>query len=172
MATQSPKTKKVESSELSSLLDRVISQLAEDEQALDEQVELINKAQSYKREINKRVQELRRDLATFVKYASDEQLERIKELGIEPEDLGRSFNNVAEMAFDIMQKAPKGEMTNGALYEEYVKTFKNPDDAFNYTEFNIKCRSLYNSQRLLRVEIEGKKSRDFIIRVNGFKPSN
>ncbi|KXJ04377.1 hypothetical protein AC249_AIPGENE3761, partial [Exaiptasia diaphana] len=110
--------------------------------------------------------------ATFVKYASPTQLEKIEEMGLDTDDLGQSLNSVAEVAFDIMQKSEKGEMTNGELHDAYVAQFNNPEDALSYTFFNIKCRSLYNSQRLLRIEVEGKKSRDFIIRVNGFTPNN
>jgi hypothetical protein len=161
---------KAEQDQYTVLLDRVIGQLAEDELALKEQQDLIDNAQSYKREIQTRVRELRRDLATFVKYASPEQVEKIKEMGLDTEDLGQSMNKVAEIAFEIMQEAQNSEMTNGALYEAYVAKFNNPGDAYDYTQFNIKCRSLYNSQRLLRVEVEGKKSRDFIIRINGFQP--
>ena len=43
----------------------------------------------------------------------------------------------------------------------------NPKDAFNYTEFNIKCRSLFNTQRLLRTKSSSGSSRDDIISLNG-----
>ena len=59
-------------------------------------------------------------------------------------------------------------MTNGELYDTYVKSLKNPNDAFSYTEFNIKCRSLFNAQRLLRKKgKDDTSSRDHIISING-----
>lgn len=65
-------------------------------------------------------------------------------------------------------KAKDNTMTNGDLYDAYVKTFKNPEDAFNYTEFNIKCRSLFNAQRLLRSKgKDASNSREDIVSLNG-----
>ena len=165
--------KKTDSHPNDGILDRVIANITEDQKALDEQNDLIERAKSYKREIQDRLRDSKRDLVTFVKYASPEQLARLKELEIDVEALGHSLNKVAELAFDILSKSSKGEMTNGALYDAYVKTFKNADDAFNYTEFNIKCRTLFNSQRLIRIESkDAKSSRDHVIRINGFKAKN
>jgi len=65
-------------------------------------------------------------------------------------------------------KAKDNQLTNAELYESYVKTFKKKEDAFNYTEFNIKCRSLFNTQRLLRKKgADPKSSREDIISLNG-----
>jgi len=153
--------------------DGILDRVTEDQTALNEQNELIDKAKSYRKEIQDRLRDSKRDLVTFVKYASPEQLKRLEELQIDVEALGHSLNKVAEVAFDILSKTDKGEMTNGALYEAYVKTFKNPDDSFNYTEFNIKCRTLFNSQRLIRIEPKNAKStREHVIRINGFKVKN
>ncbi len=154
------------------LLDRVISNITEDRMALKEQNELIDKAKSYKAEIVGRIKDLRRDLSTFVKYATDEQLERIKELDINIDDLGNGLNKVAQQALDILQKQTKGEATNGDLYQMYHALQQNKEDAESYTSFNIKCRSLFNSQRLIRIEPkDAKSSREHIIRINGFKPT-
>lgn len=154
------------------LLDRVIANITEDQQALKEQNELIEKAKSYKAEIVNRLRDSKRDLATFAKYATPEQQKRLEELGMDVEELGGGLNKEAQLALDILQKTPKGEMTNGALYEEYVKAIGNPEDAEDYTHFNIRCRSLFNSQKLIRVKQEGQKSQDALIRINGFKPNN
>lgn len=170
---QVPPAKKTETHPNDGILDRVIANITEDQTALNEQNELIEKAKSYKREIQDRLRDSKRDLVTFVKYANSEQLKRLEELEIDVESLGHSLNKVAEVAFDIISKTEKGEMTNGVLHEAYVKTFKNPDDAFNYTEFNIRCRTLYNSQRLIRIEPKNAKStRDHVIRINGFQVKN
>ncbi len=165
-----PKAKKAESHPNDGILDRVIANITEDQTALNEQNELIENAKSYKREVQDRLRDSKRDLITFVKYASPDQLKRLEELGIDTQDLGNGLNKVAELAFETLSKTPKGEMTNGDLYESYVTSFKNKEDAFNYTEFNIKCRSLFNSQRLIRIESkDAKSSRDHVIRINGFK---
>ena len=154
------------------LLDRVIANITEDRLALKEQNELIEKAKSYKAEIVGRIKDLRRDLSTFVKYATKEQLERLKKLDINIEDLGSGLNPVAQQALDILQEQPKGEATNGDLYQMYHALQKNKEEAVSYTSFNIKCRSLFNSQRLIRIKPkDAKLSQDHIIRINGFKPT-
>ena len=59
-------------------------------------------------------------------------------------------------------------MKNGDLYNSYVATFKKSRDAVNYTEYNIKCRSLFNSQRLIRTKgKDAKNTREDIISLNG-----
>ncbi len=178
-ASETPKKKETATSQTSpaikqdNLLDRVIANITEDQKALDGQNELIENAKSYKAEIASRIRDSKRDLVTFVKYATPEQLKRLEELNIDLENTGQGLNKVAELALEILDKAPKGEMTNQALYNEYVKTFKHPQDAFNYTEFNIKCRSLFNSQRLIRKgPTDAKSSRDHIISINGFRPTS
>ena len=168
-----PPVKSKEAHPNDGILDRVIANITEDQTALDEQNELIDNAKSYKREIQDRLRDSKRDLVTFVKYANPEQLKRLKELNIDVESLGHSLNKVAELTFEIISKNPKGEMTNGALYEAYVKSFKNKEDALDYTNYNIQNRSLFNSQRLIRIEPKDAKStRDHVIRINGFKAKN
>jgi len=153
------------------LLDRVIANITEDQKALDEQNELIENAKSYKREIVDRIKDSRRDLVTFVKYATPEQLTKLKELEIDVEDFGNGLNKVAQQALDILRDQPKGETTNGDLYQMYHALQKNKEEAESYTSFNIKMRSLFNSQRLIRVEPkDAKSSREHIIRINGFNP--
>ena len=59
-------------------------------------------------------------------------------------------------------------MTNAELYDAYVNSLKNKDEAVKYTEFNIKCRSLFNTQRLLRTKgTDPKSSREDVISLNG-----
>jgi len=152
-----------------SIIEKVIATISEDQKMLQEQENVIEDAKEVKREIQSRLRDSKRDLATFIKYADDAQREKLLDMGLVLESQEGSLNKVAELAFDILQKSKDGEMTNGALYDAYVKEFKKPEDAFSYTDFNIKCRPLFNTQKLLRIEIAGKKSRDFIIRINGFK---
>ncbi len=50
----------------------------------------------------------------------------------------------------------------------YEQTLLKKGGAFSYTEFNIKTRSLFNTQRLLRKKgKDPKSSRDDIISLNG-----
>ena len=60
-------------------------------------------------------------------------------------------------------------MENGKLYDAYTKVIKaKKQEPVNYTEFNIKCRSLFNTQRLLRKKgKDAKNSREDIISLNG-----
>jgi hypothetical protein len=78
------------------------------------------------------------------------------------------------MAFDIIMKAKDNQMNNGDLYDAYVKSckYKN-EEAEKYSAFNIKCRSLFNTQKLLRKKaVNGASSREDIISLNGrVKPS-
>ena len=107
-------------------------------------------------------------------YMTDEQIEDVNGLELyrfeelEPSPNRGSLNEIAQQAFDTLKNSKKGEMTNGELYEEYLK--KAGDDPIKYGMFNIKLRSLFSNMRLLRVEPEDSvNSRDHIIRVNGFK---
>ncbi len=155
------------------LLDRVIANMTEDKKALDEQNKLIENAKSYKQEIVNRIRESRKDLLIFVKYATPKQLERLNTLNIDLEETGQGPSKLAQLVMDILEKTPKGEMTNDELHIAYVKSFKNENEASNYSAFNIKCRSLFNSQKLIRIEPkDAKSSRDHIISINGFIPQN
>ena len=66
-------------------------------------------------------------------------------------------------------KAKNNQIENGELYEAYAKSCKDKkQEPVKYTEFNIKCRSLFNTQRLLRKKgKDSKNSREDIISLNG-----
>ena len=65
-------------------------------------------------------------------------------------------------------KAKDNQVTNADLFNTYSKTVKNDEECLSYTEFNIKCRSLFNTQRLLRKKgKDPKSSREDIISLNG-----
>lgn len=125
-------------------------------------------AKENKRNVVERLKDYRRDVTVLLKYADDEQRKRIEELGFDFSESERGLNPVASIVMDIIMKAKDNQLTNAELYEAYLKSFKNKDDAFNYTEFNIKCRSLFNTQRLLRKKgADPKSSREDIISLNG-----
>jgi hypothetical protein len=67
-----------------------------------------------------------------------------------------------------MLNTKKKSMTNEELYNAYVDSLDNKEQAVTYTIFNVKCRPLFNNQRLIREEgSDPKSSRDNVIKVNG-----
>lgn len=151
------------------VIDVLIQNIKADQELLvttDKQIEALKEE---KRETANRLKSYRGDITVLLKYADPKHKEAIEALGLDLSDSSSSsMNPVASLVLEIILKAKDTTMTNGALYDAYVKTFKNPDDALNYTEFNIRCRSLFNTQRLLRSK--GKdvtNSREDIISVNG-----
>ena len=121
-----------------------------------------------KREIVDRLKDYRRDVTVLLKYADDGHRKQIEELGFDFSESEQGLNPVAQVALDLILAAKGNQMTNEELYNAYANTFKKKEDAFNYTEFNIKTRSLFNTQRLLRKKgKDPKSSRDDIISLNG-----
>lgn len=86
----------------------------------------------------------------LLKYTDDSQQKKIEALGFDLSETERGLNAVASTVLDIIMKAKDNQMSNAQLHEAYVKSLKNKEEAVNYNEFNIKCRSLFNTQRLLR----------------------
>lgn len=115
-----------------------------------------------------RLKEQHRDLATLSKYADEVQQEKIQELGIHFSEPQKSVNTVAVVAFDLILKAKDNQLTNGAWYDGYVKSLSKDEEALKYSAFNIKCRTLFNTQKLLRTKgNDPKSSREDIISLNG-----
>ena len=150
------------------IVDVLIENIKTDQTLLDQTEKQIETAKENKRNVVDRLKNYRRDITVLLKYADDTQRKRIEELGFDFSESERGLNPVASLVMDIIMKAKDNQLTNAELYDAYVKTFKNKDDAFNYTEFNIKCRSLFNTQRLLRKKgKDPKSSREDIISLNG-----
>lgn len=151
-----------------SIISNLIENINVDQGLLEKIEETIEKAKQEKREIAGRLKDYRKDASTFLKYADEDQRKKMEELGFDFSESEQGLNAVAQLAYDLLVKAKDNQMTNGELYENYVKTFKNKEDAYNYTEFNIKCRSLFNTQRLLRKKSkDAKSSREDVISLNG-----
>lgn len=151
-----------------SIIDVLIGNIHEDQNLLKETEVKIEEAKEAKRAIVGRLKDYRNDVSVLLKYADEAQQKKIEELGFDFSESERGLNPVASLALDILMKAKGNQMTNGELYDAYVKTFKNEEDAFSYTEFNIKTRSLFNTQRLLRKKgKDDQSSRDNIISING-----
>ena len=155
------------------IVDVLIENIKTDQELLEQTETHIETAKEEKRAVVDRLKDYRRDLTVLLKYANDEQRLKVEELGFDFSESERGLNLVAALAMDIIMKAKDNQLTNAELYEAYEKTFKNKDDAFNYTEFNIKCRSLFNTQRLLRKKSKDvKSSREDIISLNGSTVAN
>jgi hypothetical protein len=151
-----------------SIVDTLIENIKTDQELLTQSETQIEEAKEAKRAVVDRLKDYRRDVSVLLKYADESQQKKIEELGFDFSESERGLNPVASIALDILMKIKGNQMTNGELYEAYVKTFKDKADAFNYTEFNIKCRSLFNTQRLLRKKgKDDTSSRDNIISING-----
>lgn len=152
----------------SSIVDVLIQNIKEDQLLLNALEAKIEEAKVEKREIVDRLKDYRKDTSVLLKYADDERRKQLEELGFDFSESERGLNPVASVVLDIIMKAKGNQMTNAELYATYVKTFKKEEDAYSYTEFNIKCRSLFNTQRLLRKKgKDPKSSRDDIISLNG-----
>ena len=152
----------------SSIVDVLIENIKTDQELLSSVDERIERAKEEKREIVDRLKDYRRDVSVLLKYADDGHRKQIEELGFDFSESEQGLNPVAQTALDLILTAKGNQMTNEELYNAYASTFKKKEDAFNYTEFNIKTRSLFNTQRLLRKKgKDPKSSRDDIISLNG-----
>jgi hypothetical protein len=150
-----------------SIVEVLIENIKTD-QALLEQTEVhIEKAKDKKREIVARLKDYRKDVSILLKYADEERRKQIEELGFDFSRTENGLNPVASLVLDTILKAKDNQLTNAELYDAYSKTVKDENDRLSYTEFNIKCRSLFNTQRLLRKRgKDPKSSRDDVISLN------
>lgn len=151
-----------------SIVDLLIENIKTDQKLLADTEIKVVEAKEKKKAIVERLKDYRKEIVVILKYADDKQKAQIEELGFNFSESEQGLNPVASLVMDIIMKAKDNQLTNEELYNEYVKTFKKKEDAFNYTEFNIKCRTLFNSQRLLRKKsADGNSSRVDIISLNG-----
>jgi hypothetical protein len=151
-----------------SIVDVLIENIKTDQELLATTETKISEAKEEKRAVVDRLKDYRKDVSVLLKYADDERRKQIEDLGFNFSASEQGLNPVATVVLDIIMKAPQNKLTNGELHEAYKKTFKNEDDAYSYTEFNIKSRSLFNTQRLLRKKgKDPKTTRDDIISLNG-----
>lgn len=150
------------------IFDVLIQNITDDQKLLKEADEKINQAKEDKQAITDRIKGYRKDATAMIKYASDEQIQKIEALNFNLSESKQGLNSVATTAFDIMMNTKKKTITNEELYQLYVGSLDDKEKAIKYTEFNIKCRPLFNNQRLLRKEgSDPKSSRTSIISVNG-----
>jgi len=152
--------------ETPSIVDVLIQNITTDQALLQEAEQKISEAKEEKSDVVDRLKDYRKEIAVIAKYATDEQKEQIEALGFDSTDNSNALNTVASLAFDLIVKAKDFKLTNLEWYNGYVATFKNKDEAVNYTAFNIKCRPLFNSQRLIRTKSGGVSSHEDVISNN------
>ena len=156
--------------DMNTMIDLLIENITNDELLFEEQTELLRKTQEEISGARDRLREAKEDLETLMKFATDEQKQRVEESGIDTDIPEVETSSVADMVMEILQNSKDGKMKNQDLYNEYVKLCGPDVEAETYTQFNIKCRSLFNSQRLVKQTEGASSSRDYIISLNGFKP--
>ncbi|MCL7753090.1 primase-like DNA-binding domain-containing protein [Polaribacter sp. Z022] len=152
-----------------SIVDVLIENIKTDQQLLQEVETKIEALKSEKSIIFERLKSSRKDVSVMLKYANEAQQAKITELGFDISEPQKSMNTIAAFAFDIIIKAKDNQMTNGELYDAYVKICKDKnEEAEKYSAFNIKCRSLFNTQKLFRKKaLNGASSREDMISLNG-----
>ena len=152
-----------------SIVDVLIENITTDQALLKDAEAKITEAKEEKAEVVDRLKDYRKEIAVIAKYATDEQKEKIEALGFDSSDGSNTINTVASMAFDIVVKTKDYKIENGEWYEAYKKIcIDKKEDPLSYTFFNIKCRTLFNTQRLIRTKVgDPKTSREDIISLNG-----
>lgn len=151
-----------------SIVDVLIENIKTDQALLVQTEAQIEKAKDEKREVVARLKDYRKDVSVLLKYADEERRKQIEDLGFDFSESENGLNPVASLVLDIVMKAKNNQVTNADLYNTYSKTVKNDEERLSYTEFNIKCRSLFNTQRLLRKKgKDPKSSREDIVSLNG-----
>lgn len=150
------------------IVDVLISNIKEDQMLLNVLEAKIEEAKGEKLTIVNRLKEYRKDVSVLLKYADDTKKNELEALGFNFSEAERGLNTIASSVYEIIVKVKGNQLTNAELYDAYIKSLKNKEEAVNYTEFNIKCRSLFNTQRLLRKKgKDSKSSKDDIIYLNG-----
>ncbi|MEQ9263121.1 MAG: hypothetical protein RLP14_08175 [Owenweeksia sp.] len=155
-------------SKTTDVVNVLIENITTDQQLLEQVEQKVQEAKAEKKEVTDRLKGYRHDLSVLLKYADETQQKKIEELGLSSGEHNQGLNPIAITVLELLAKAKNHTMTNGELYDAYVKTVQDEDDAESYTQFNIKSRSLFNSQRLIRKKAkDSTSSRDDIISVNG-----
>ena len=152
----------------SSIVDVLIQNIQTDQKFLQEVETKIETTKDEKQVVVNRLKEQHRDLSVLSKYANEEQQAKIKELGFAISESQKNVNTVANGAFDLIIKAKDNKLTNSDWYEAYMKSLPKNEEALKYSAFNIKCRTLFNTQKLIRTKSkDATSSREDIISLNG-----
>ena len=151
-----------------SIVDVLIENINTDQQLLQEVEAKMEHTKNEKQVIVNRLKEQQKDISVLLKYADEDQQAKIKALGFAITDNPKGINTIATVAFDLLLNAKDHQLTNEEWYEGYVKSLNNKEEAVSYSAFNIKCRSLFNTQKLLRKKgKDPKSSREDVVSLNG-----
>ena len=150
------------------MIETLIDNLKEDVGLLEQVEEQLGPLEMQKRDISTRIKEHQRDAGVLIKYADENDREQLEELGFVIPSSITGLNDVATIALEAIIKSKDRKLTNDALYKAYEKLAKEEEEeVVTYTEFNIKCRPLFNSQKLIREKgKDPKSSRDDMILLN------
>ena len=150
------------------IVDLLIANIKTDQKLLTEAENKLETVKEEKRVIVHRLKDYHKDVSVLLKYADDAKKKELEDLGFDFSQSEQGLNAVGSKVYDLITKAKDNQLTNGELYDLYVKSIPDTETVVSYTEFNIKCRSLFNTQRLLRKKGKNPKStRDDIISLNG-----
>ncbi|GGG24905.1 hypothetical protein GCM10011344_26940 [Dokdonia pacifica] len=154
--------------ETPSIVDTLIQNISTDQELLKDADAKITQAKEEKATVADRLKGYRKEVEVFLKYANEEQKKQIEAFGFDTVQTKSGLNDVATHALNIIMEAKGNFLTNDELYTIYAGSHPNPKEVVNYTAFNIKCRPLFNSQKLLRKKAaDGLSSREDIISLNG-----
>lgn len=115
----------------SNIVDLLIQNIKGDQALLAEVDTKIEAAKEEKKAIVGRLKEYQKDISVVMKYADDHKKKELEALGIEVTESEQGLNPVAAKAYDLIVKAKGNQLTNGELYEQYVGSLVNPEDAVN-----------------------------------------
>lgn len=152
------------------MIDSLIENIKTDKGLLEEAELQIASAKETKRRISSRLKEYREDIGVLSKYLDDTQKSKLEALDLYPEQsTSRSrMNTVAEIALELLIKAKDYTLSNEAWYQGYIKTHPEEKEMLSYSEFNIKCRGLFNTMKVLRTKGKNpKSSKGDMISLNG-----
>lgn len=151
-----------------SIIEQLISNVSKDQALLEQAEERISEAKEEKRNIQNRLKDYQKEVEVVMKYATPEQTKQLEALHVYTSSTKHGLNTVATTAYDIMLNSKKKSMTNEELYDAYIESLGENAQPVTYTIFNVKCRPLFNNQRLLREKgRDPKSSRTDVIKING-----
>ena len=156
------------------IVQTLIENIKTDVEMLETVEEQLEPLQRQKNEISARLKEHQKDASVLVKYADEEGIQMLEELGFMIPSSITGLNPVAAIALEIIVGSKDKKLTNDALYKSYEKVCKEQEEeSVGYADFNIKCRPLFNSQKLVRTKgKDPKSSREDVISLNGTLAGN
>lgn len=119
------------------IVDVLLKNIKTDQMLLEQTETKIETIKDEKRIIVDRLKDYKRNITVLLKYANDAQQKKIEALGFDLSESERVLNPIASSVLDIIIKVKDNQLSNVELYNVYVKSLKNKDEAVNYTEFNI-----------------------------------